>query len=41
MELSNSEYEKEKMAERLAKLTNGIAVLKVGSHETCCTYLIC
>ena len=26
---SNSEYEKEKMAERLAKLSNGVAVLKV------------
>lgn len=29
MELSNSEYEKEKMAERLAKLATGVAVIKV------------
>ena len=29
IELSTSEYEKEKMNERLAKLSNGIAVLKV------------
>lgn len=27
---TNSEYEKEKLQERLAKLSNGIAVLKVG-----------
>lgn len=30
IELSTSEYEKEKMNERLAKLSNGIAVLKIG-----------
>ena len=29
IELSTSEYEKEKMGERLAKLSNGVAVLKV------------
>lgn len=29
IELSSSEYEKEKMGERLAKLSNGVAVLKV------------
>jgi len=27
---TNSEYEKEKLQERLAKLSNGVAVLKVG-----------
>jgi len=30
IEASNSEYEKEKFSERLAKLSNGIAVLKIG-----------
>ncbi|XP_076467577.1 60 kDa heat shock protein, mitochondrial-like [Babylonia areolata] len=30
IEISTSEYEKEKMGERLAKLSNGVAVLKVG-----------
>ncbi|KAL8621293.1 60 kDa heat shock protein, mitochondrial [Nucella lapillus] len=30
IDLSTSEYEKEKMGERLAKLSNGVAVLKVG-----------
>ncbi len=30
IELSNSEYEKEKFQERLAKLSNGVAVIKVG-----------
>ena len=29
IELSSSEYEKEKLNERLAKLSNGIAVVKV------------
>ena len=29
IELSTSEYEKEKFGERLAKLSNGVAVLKV------------
>ena len=29
MEATNSEYEKEKLAERLAKLSNGVAVIKV------------
>lgn len=29
-EISNSEYEKEKLSERLAKLANGVAVLKIG-----------
>jgi len=28
--IQNSEYEKEKLQERLAKLSNGVAVLKVG-----------
>ena len=31
IEISNSEYEKEKFQERLAKLSNGVAVIKVGS----------
>ena len=31
IDLSNSEYEKEKFSERLAKLSNGVAVIKVGS----------
>jgi len=31
IEMSTSEYEKEKMMERLAKLSNGVAVLKVCS----------
>ena len=31
IEMSTSEYEKEKMTERLAKLSNGVAVLKVCS----------
>merc|ERR1719237_1740832 len=30
IELSNSEYEKDKMKERLAKLSGGVAVIKVG-----------
>ncbi len=29
IELSNSDYEKEKLNERLAKLSNGVAMLKV------------
>ena len=29
IELTNSEYEKEKFQERLAKLSNGVAVIKV------------
>lgn len=29
MENTNSEYEKEKLSERLAKLSDGVAVLKV------------
>ena len=33
IDLSNSEYEKEKMGERLAKLSNGVAVLKVTFHR--------
>lgn len=33
MEASNSEYEKEKMHERLAKLSNGVAVIKVGGSS--------
>ncbi|XP_046582973.1 heat shock protein 60A-like [Haliotis rubra] len=31
IELSTLEYEKEKLSERLAKLSNGVAVLKVGA----------
>lgn len=31
MELSTSEYDKKKFAERLAKLSNGVAVVKVGA----------
>lgn len=34
IELSTSEYEKEKFGERLAKLSNGVAVLKVGCFFT-------
>lgn len=33
IEHSNSEYEKEKMQERLAKLSNGVAVIKVGGSS--------
>merc|ERR1712071_217842 len=33
MELSTSEYEKEKLQERLAKLASGVAVLKVGGSS--------
>ncbi|TGZ61250.1 hypothetical protein CRM22_008095 [Opisthorchis felineus] len=33
MEASNSDYEKEKMQERLAKLSNGVAVIKVGGSS--------
>ncbi|KRY84205.1 60 kDa heat shock protein, mitochondrial [Trichinella pseudospiralis] len=33
MEISNSEYEKEKMQERLSKLSNGVAVIKVGGSS--------
>lgn len=29
IELTNSEYEKEKLSERLAKLASGVAVIKV------------
>ena len=31
IELTSSEYEKEKLQERLAKLSNGVAVIKVGN----------
>ena len=31
---SNSEYEKEKMQERLARLSSGVAVLKVRHFDT-------
>ena len=34
IELSSSEYEKEKLNERLAKLSNGIAVVKVSISKT-------
>ena len=30
---TSSEYEKEKLNERLAKLSKGVAVLKVGAHK--------
>jgi len=33
IELSNSDYEKEKLNERLAKLSKGVAVLKVGGYS--------
>jgi len=33
IDLSNSEYEKEKLAERMARLANGVAVLKVGGSS--------
>lgn len=32
MELSTSDYDKEKLEERLAKLSGGVAVLKVSFH---------
>ena len=32
IEDSSSEYEKEKLTERLAKLCNGVAVIKVCTH---------
>lgn len=32
MELSTSDYDKEKFKERLAKLSGGVAVLKVSFH---------
>lgn len=31
--MSNSEYEKEKLSERLARLASGVAVLKVGGSS--------
>ena len=31
MELTNSEYEKDKLSERLAKLSSGVAVIKVNN----------
>lgn len=34
---STSEYEKEKLNERLAKLSNGVAVLKVDTGKNGCT----
>ena len=33
IEESNSEYEKEKMAERMARLSSGVAVIKVGGSS--------
>ena len=33
IELTNSEYEKEKLSERLARLASGVAVLKVGGSS--------
>lgn len=33
IEESNSEYEKEKMQERLARLSSGVGVLKVGGER--------
>uniref|UniRef100_A0A5S6QQX8 Heat shock protein 60 n=1 Tax=Trichuris muris TaxID=70415 RepID=A0A5S6QQX8_TRIMR len=33
IEISNSDYEKEKMQERLSKLSNGVAVIKVGGSS--------
>ncbi|KHJ42381.1 chaperonin GroL [Trichuris suis] len=33
IEMSNSDYEKEKMQERLSKLSNGVAVIKVGGSS--------
>ena len=35
LETTNSEYEKEKLNERLAKLSDGVAILKVSSELTC------
>lgn len=40
VELTTSEYEKEKLQERLAKLSNGVAVIKV-SFCKCNLQIIC
>ena len=34
IEISSSDYEKEKLNERLAKMSNGIAVVKVGTARS-------
>ena len=41
IEISSSEYEKEKLNERLAKLSNGIAVVKVGDSGIEIKYYYC
>merc|ERR1719359_2536720 len=33
IEVTSSEYEKDKLKERLAKLSGGVAVIKVGGHS--------
>ena len=33
LELTDSDYDKEKLAERLAKLAGGVAVIKVGRGD--------
>ncbi len=38
IDLSNSEYEKEKFQERLAKLSNGVAVIKVPYCVCVCVF---
>lgn len=35
LESTNSDYEKEKLNERLAKLSDGVAVIKVWKQEAC------
>lgn len=40
IELSTSDYDKEKLQERLAKLSGGVAVLKVSCTQRCSIYLI-
>lgn len=35
LESTNSDYEKEKLNERLAKLSDGVAILKVGDFDSC------
>ena len=47
IEMTNSEYEKEKLSERLAKLSTGVAVIKVRlaplpAHSLClCAHSLC
>ena len=36
IEATTSEYEKEKLQERLSKLSNGVCVIKVRYIDDCC-----